>query len=352
MDTGSVRHPAPRHRRRRGHDHQPDARRGPGARRHRPGLAQALFEEVAFDGFGNNVTGHARQLRDAERERPADVRDPAHRDARRRATRSAPRGSARRARSAPRRRRGTRSSTRVSHLGVAQHRHARQPAAGVGGDQLERGGRAGWRPGLLGRRRWRRLVVCWRRNGMGLYGGRVWPVAPGARGATFCTAVQTSACVRFRARVGVHRPPDRQPLPPYPAHAVTAMARQPLHRRLPTPGQGPAAADELRQLVRRGPALAALHVVHDRDDAVVERRRDPELVALAGDAAVDDVDLGVAPLLEVLEHRRAGVAGDHHHARERGVVLVDELLRLDVEHGSPAAGPGARPTATPSAQIS
>ena len=45
------------------------------------GVAQALFEEIAFDEDGNNVTGSLASYAMPERRRPADVRDRAHADA-------------------------------------------------------------------------------------------------------------------------------------------------------------------------------------------------------------------------------------------------------------------------------
>ena len=45
------------------------------------GVAQALFEEIAFDEDGNNVTGSLASLRDPVGERPAELRDRAHADA-------------------------------------------------------------------------------------------------------------------------------------------------------------------------------------------------------------------------------------------------------------------------------
>ena len=65
-----------------------------------------------------------------------------------------------------------------------------------------------------------------------------------------------------------------------------------------------------------------------------------------GDAAVDDVDLGRAARLEVLQHRGLDVRGALHHALER---RVGEVVRLDpVDRLS--SRPCASPTATPSAQ--
>ena len=84
---------------------------------------------------------------------------------------------------------------------------------------------------------------------------------------------------------------------------------------------------DVGQPARLGGALAALHRVHQLDHGVVARRRDAELAALGGDAAVDDVDLGVAPGIEVLQHRGADVVHVLHHLRE---AVRPELVRLDV----------------------
>jgi hypothetical protein len=65
------------------------------------------------------------------------------------------------------------------------------------------------------------------------------------------------------------------------------------------------------------------------DHAVVERRRDAVRDGALRDAAVDHVDLGRPPLLEVLQHRRLRVAGDGPSCGERRVVAVDERARLD-----------------------
>ena len=82
------------------------------------GVAQALFEEIAFDEDGNNVTGSLAQLRDADRGRPADVRDRAHADAdaAQPAGRQGHRRVGRDRRDA--RRSGTPSIDALAHLGV------------------------------------------------------------------------------------------------------------------------------------------------------------------------------------------------------------------------------------------
>ena len=87
---------------------QPAARRGPGARRHRPGRGPGAVRGDRLRRGRQLRHRLAGLLRDAERVRPAELRDRAHPDADRRATRWARRASARRARSAPRPRCGTR----------------------------------------------------------------------------------------------------------------------------------------------------------------------------------------------------------------------------------------------------
>ena len=82
------------------------------------GVAQALFEEIAFDEDGNNVTGSLASYAIPSAGDLPNVRDRAHADADAAQPARARRASARRARSAPRRRSGTPSSTRSSHLGV------------------------------------------------------------------------------------------------------------------------------------------------------------------------------------------------------------------------------------------
>ena len=105
------------HRRRLRPDPQPDAGRGPGPRRHRPGRRAGAVRGDRLRRGRQQRHRLAGLLRDPERRRPADASRPSARRRRRRATRSGPRASARRARSARRRRSGTPSSTR-SHLGV------------------------------------------------------------------------------------------------------------------------------------------------------------------------------------------------------------------------------------------
>ena len=82
------------------------------------GVAQALFEEIAYDEDGNNVTGSLASYAIPSAGDLPTLRDRAHADADRRATRSGPRASASRARSARRRRSGTPSSTRSQPFGV------------------------------------------------------------------------------------------------------------------------------------------------------------------------------------------------------------------------------------------
>jgi len=59
----------PRRGRRLRHDHQPDDRRRPAARRHRPGVAQVLWEEVQYDEDGNPITANLMDY--AMRRRPS-----------------------------------------------------------------------------------------------------------------------------------------------------------------------------------------------------------------------------------------------------------------------------------------
>ena len=142
-DRPGQAHP-PRHGRRLGQHRQPAAGRGPDPRRHRPGRRAGALRGDRLRRGRQLRRRLADQLRAADRGRAADLRDRAHRDAVAAATRWAPRASASRARSARRPPSGTPSSTRSSHLGVEQHRHAGDADAGVAGDRggAERGGAA------------------------------------------------------------------------------------------------------------------------------------------------------------------------------------------------------------------
>ena len=97
---------------------QPDAGRGPGPRRHRPGRRAGAVRGDRLRRGRQQRHRLARLLRDPERRATCRASRPSARRRRRRATRSAPRASARRARSARRRPSGTPSSTRCRRFGV------------------------------------------------------------------------------------------------------------------------------------------------------------------------------------------------------------------------------------------
>ena len=108
----------PHHRRRRGPDREPDAGRGPGPRRHRPGRRPGAVRGDRLRRGRQQRHRQPRVLRDPVAPATCRPSRPSARRRRRRATRWGRRASARRARSAPRRPSGTRSSTRSRPIGV------------------------------------------------------------------------------------------------------------------------------------------------------------------------------------------------------------------------------------------
>ena len=101
------------------------------------GVAQALFEEIAFDEDGNNVTGNLASLRDPVRGRPAELRDRAHADA----DAAQPAGGEGHRRGGRDRRHAgglERRDRRARAPGRAQHRHARDASARLEGASARR----------------------------------------------------------------------------------------------------------------------------------------------------------------------------------------------------------------------
>jgi len=72
--------------------------------------------------------------------------------------------------------------------------------------------------------------------------------------------------------------------------------------------------------------------VHQFDDAIVARGWHAEIAPARRHAAVDYIDLGQAPHVEVLQHRGADVAGLLHVLNERRVV---EAVRIDMDRLEP-----------------
>ena len=120
----------------------------------------------------------------------------------------------------------------------------------------------------LGRWLWQAPVAsagARRRNGMGLYGGRVWPVAPehGQRRANHRSdgdpdvAHDIDGQRRDRPLWGAD-PPDvdhATPPPPYPANAVTAYPPQPTAPAPPTSGASANRHTHTRARPRRAPVV-------------------------------------------------------------------------------------------------
>ena len=113
-ETGRVDHPQVRLRRRRRQGGQPADRRGPGARRPRPGHRAGAVRGGQLRRAGHAGQRHVRRLHAALGGRPAQLHHRPHRDPGDDATRWASRASARRARSPRPRRSSTACSTRCA----------------------------------------------------------------------------------------------------------------------------------------------------------------------------------------------------------------------------------------------